>query len=290
MDVTWLTDKQGNFHKPTELKLDDMPESFVRDEKLGNQLGMKKDIVAKLAEEAGISQDTISIAKELENHPELLEEFRNKIRPVASDKGSAETKTDKICYKDELEKSFNRPGKSKLQGQDTDTGEVKDPDRRREKSYEAHKKRLAHEPTPNERRNETMRTILEGPNEQVREYLSQFYDGNCQICNKTFPERNGKPFFIANYIVPKKKARFIDTPANALCLCADHFAKWQHGAVEAEGIIEQIENFKTEAEDGNSKPVLKIILCSEECEIKFIEKHLLDLQELLRASEGGIDY
>jgi hypothetical protein len=124
----------------------------------------------------------------------------------------------------------------------------------------------------------------------VREYLSQFYDGNCQICNKTFPERNGKPFFIANYIVPKKKARFIDTPANALCLCADHFAKWQHGAVEAEGIIEQIENFKTEAEDGNSKPVLKIILCSEECEIKFIEKHLLDLQELLRASEGGIDY
>jgi hypothetical protein len=290
IESVWLPDKQGNFHKPSELKLDDMPESFVRDEKLGKQLGMKKDIVAKLAEEAGISQDAINIAKELECHPELLEEFRKRIRPVAMDKQSAETKTDRICYKDELEKSFNRPGKANLQGQDIDAGKVKDPARRREKSYEEHKKRLDNEPTPNERRNETTRTILEGPNEQVREYLSQFYDGNCQICGKTFPERDGKPFFIANYIVSKKKARFIDTPANALCLCADHFAKWQHGAVETEDIIEQIENFKTESEGDNCRPVLKISLCSEECEIKFIEKHLLDLQELLRASESGIDY
>jgi hypothetical protein len=291
MDTPWLPDKQGNFHKPAELKLDDLPESFVRDEKLVNQLGMKKDVVAKLAEEAGISQDTINIAKELENHPELLEEFRKKIRPVASDKESTETETDtdKICYKDELQKSFNRPGETELQEQAIDTGKVKDPDRRREKSYEEHKKRLDHEPKPNERRKETMRTILEGPDEQVREYLFQFYDGKCQICGKTFPERNGNPFFIANYIVPKKLARFIDTPANALCLCADHFAKWQHGAVEAEGIIGQIENFKTESEGGNCKPVLKIILCGEECEIKFIEKHLLDLQELLRASEIGND-
>ena len=62
-----------------------MPESFVPDEKLGNQLGMKKDIVAKLAEEAGISQDAISIAKELENNPELLEEFRNRVQKKAYD-------------------------------------------------------------------------------------------------------------------------------------------------------------------------------------------------------------
>jgi hypothetical protein len=52
MDTPWLPDKQGNFHKPTELKLDDLPESFVHDEKLAKQLGMKKDVVAKLAEEA----------------------------------------------------------------------------------------------------------------------------------------------------------------------------------------------------------------------------------------------
>jgi hypothetical protein len=209
----------------------------------------------------------------------------------SGDRGS-EPKTNHprgIDYENELKKSFNRPGATELTEQITDSGKVKHPDRRREKSYERHKASFDSEPTPEERRKETMRTILEGPDEQVREYLSQFYNGKCQICGKTFPERDGKPFFIANYIVPKKLARFVDTPANALCLCADHFAKWQHGAVEAEDIIVQIENFKTESEGGKSEPILRIKLCDEECEIEFKEKHLLDLQELLRASENGKD-
>ncbi len=292
-DCQWLPDKQGNFHKPSEIMLDDLPKLFDHNEELANQLGMKKDVVAKLAEEAGISQDTINIAKELENHPELLEEFRKKIRPVASDKESTETETDtdtdKICYKDELQKSFNRPGESELQEQITDNGKVRNPGRRRDKSSEAQKDSIHNEPKPEERRKETIRTILEGPNEQVREYLFQFYDGKCQICGKTFPERDGKPFFIANYIVPKKHGRFVDTPANAICLCADHFAKWQHGAVEeVEDIIGQIENFKTESEGGSSKPILRIKLCGEECKINYKEKHFLDLQALIKASKNEI--
>ena len=196
---------------------------------------------------------------------------------------TTESKTD---YKEELQKSFNRPGKTELQEQVIDTGKVKDPDRRREKIYEGHKDRIYNEVRPEERRKKTIRTILEGPGEEVREYLSQFYGGKCQICGKTFPERDGKPFFIANYIVPRERAWFVDTPANALCLCADHFAKWQHGAIEADDIIEQIENFKTEKEGGNSEAVLRIKICGEECEIRYNEKHLLDLQELLRASDS----
>ncbi|MBW1739126.1 MAG: hypothetical protein JRJ69_16725 [Deltaproteobacteria bacterium] len=282
----WLP-KAGDIrlYKPHEVSLEELPKSFVRDEKLRDILGMEQDEIKKIEVKTGgkfIPKEEYEEYKKWKKERAKAEE--------AKDSQNSEREIDKICYKDELQKSFNRPGETELQEQAIDTGKVKAPDRRREKSYEEHKKRLDHEPKPNERRKETMRTILEGPDEQVREYLSQFYDGKCQICGKTFPERNGKPFFIANYIVPKKLARFIDTPANALCLCADHFAKWQHGAIEAEGIIGQIENFKTESEGGNCKPVLRIILCGEECEIKFIEKHLLDLQELLRASEIGNDY
>ena len=158
--------------------------------------------------------------------------------------------------------------------------------RRREKSYGDHLERLQNEPSADERRKKTIRTIIEGPDEQVREYLSQMYGGKCQICGKTFPERAGNPFFVANYIVPRKVARYADTSANALCLCADHFAKWQHGAVEAENILEQIEAFKTESEGGDGKCILMIKLCGEECKIYFKEKHLLDLQELLRSSKS----
>jgi hypothetical protein len=109
------------------------------------------------------------------------------------------------------------------------------------------------------------------------------YGGECQICGKTFPERNGKQFFVVNYIVPRKVARAVGAPANALCLCAEHFAKWQHGAIETENIIEQIESCKIKSEGGINSPDLMVKLCGEICRITYKEKHILELQELLRA-------
>ena len=49
----WLPDTSNELHKPCEIAVDDLPESFVRDERLANQLGMKKDDVARLAKEIG---------------------------------------------------------------------------------------------------------------------------------------------------------------------------------------------------------------------------------------------
>ena len=68
----WLPDSDGNMHKPEELGLNDLPESFHRDEELANQLGMKKDIVAQLAEEAGVPVEFI---KQLRSNPGEYEEF-----------------------------------------------------------------------------------------------------------------------------------------------------------------------------------------------------------------------
>jgi len=287
MNNPWLPDKQGKFHKPHDLKLDDLPESFNPNEKLADQLGMKKDVVAKLAEEAGISQDTLNLAQNLERQsPEVRQKIELLMQKDGKKLDEAKTTPSTIDYKYELGKYFNRSGEVEIQDQPTDEGKVNKPEHRRKKSHEGHKVRLHDEPNPDQRRKETTRTMLEGPDEQVREYLIQWYEGKCQICNKTFPQRNGQPFFVANYIVPRKLARFTDDSANALCLCADHFAKWQHGSVEAENIQEQISAFKTEVESESeiTSSILRIKLCGENCEIKFKEKHLLDLQELLRAS------
>ncbi|GAG92568.1 unnamed protein product, partial [marine sediment metagenome] len=80
----WLPDSDGNFHKPNELSLDDLPELFHHDEKLSEQLGMKKDVVAKLAAEAGISPTTISIAQKLEKEPELLREIESRLHALST--------------------------------------------------------------------------------------------------------------------------------------------------------------------------------------------------------------
>ncbi len=288
IETAWLPKRDGNFYKPEDISLDDLPESYIRDEKLANQLGMKKALVAKLAEEAGISQEIIEVARELERHPELLAEFRKRIQPgvLEERKKTDETAPGETDFKNELVQSFNRLGRTELNDQNIDDGTVKNPVRRRDKSYDGHFKHLQHEPNANERRKITIRMLLEGPDDQVREYLTEMYGGNCQICGTTFPERDGHPFFVANYIVPRKVARAFDTSGNALCLCADHFAKWQHGAIEAKDILFQIERYKTGLEGGDVEPILAIMMCGQRCEIKFKEKHLVDLQEIIRASEN----
>ena len=48
MQNDWLPDKQGKLHKPSELKFDDLPDSFIRDEKLVDQLEMKKMLLLNL--------------------------------------------------------------------------------------------------------------------------------------------------------------------------------------------------------------------------------------------------
>lgn len=288
IEKPWLPGLDGVYVKPCELSLVDLPDLFIRNEKLADLLGMKKDVVAKLAEEAGISQETIELAQELGKHPELLAEFRQKIQPNASNEGQSLQEADltALDYRNEFEQNFNRTGKKEIDDQIVDDGTVKDAERRRDKIYDGHRKRLESEPSADKRRKATIRTLLEGPDEQVREYLVQMYGGKCQICGNTFPERDGRPFFVANYIVPRKAARTVDTPANALCLCADHFAKWQHGAIESIDVLSQLQGYKTGIEGGDAKPALLITLCGQKCEIVFKEKHFLDLQELLRTSES----
>ena len=290
MENAWIPDSDGNWHKPSEITLAELPEEFVRNEQLANQLRMKKDEVAELAEKSGVS---VEVIRDLIENPEEYKKYKawkaertEEDQPVPPEQENTELET-KIDYQSELEKSFNKTGQTIVQPHITDDGKVVNPERRREKIAEEHRDRLNREPSADDRRRETYRTLLEGPDPQVRGYLSQMYGGKCQICDQTFPERDGKPFFVANYIVERQKSGAVDTAANALCLCADHFAKFKHGAIEADDVRTQIENFQTESEGGDCEPILDIKLCGEECEIRFKEKHLLDLQELLKTSSDN---
>ena len=287
MEKAWLPDSDGNMHKPSDITLAELHESFVRDECAANQLGMKKDEVADLADKLGVSEEDIK--DYVQNKEEYMEWRAEKAKrtqqpPREQESFESETIPDPIDYQSEIERTFDKPGQTRVQPHIMDDGKVKNPERRREKIAEEHRDRLNREPSPNDRRREIYRTILEGPDPQVREYLSQMYGGKCQICDDTFPERDGKPFFVASYIVERQKSESVDTSANALCLCADHFAKFKHGAIEGEDILIQIEGFQTESEGGDCKPILDVKLCGEKCEIRFKEKHLLDLQELIKVS------
>ena len=285
INTAWLPGPDGNMHKPSELTLDDLPASFVPDEKLADCLGMKKDIVAQLAEEAGISEKSLNLATQIENSSS---ETRKKI--VAWLHG--ETKEDSEepeqvnQYAQALSEVFTKPSRSPRHDRLVNGGEVQNPLRRREKIYEDIIATIENESERGQRSYFTLLKRWEGKNELVRVSFVEWYGGRCQICRKTFVQRNGEPYFEGLYLVSRTTAGWQDRVGNVLCLCAEHSAMFQFGPREVEeDIIQQLMQLKVNEEGGDGHLAIQMRLCDEPIEITFAEKHLIDLQEMIRVTQ-----
>ena len=81
-------------------------------------------------------------------------------------------------------------------------------------------------------------------------------------------------------------AEWIDRVGNVLCLCPWHSAMFQFGPKEIdEDIIQQILRLKVQAEGGEGQLTIKLRLCEEDVKVKFAERHLIDLQEMIKKSQ-----
>ena len=284
----WLPDSNGNMHRPSELALDDLPESFVRDEKLADQLDMRKDVVAQLAEEAGISEKNLILAKQIENSSsEIQKEIGALLQGEAKKKPEEPKKM--IPYHQALSETFSNPGVPSHNDSFEYGGLTQNPARRREKSQEDIIAGIENEGEHGERFYFAPLKKWEGKNEQVRASFVEWYGGQCQICGMTFVQRNGEPYFEGLYLVSRTTAGWRDRVGNVLCLCAQHSAMFQFGSREAdEDIIQQVMQLKVKEEGGDGHLAIQMRLCDEPIEIAFAEKHLIDLQGMIRvAQESG---
>ena len=190
-------------------------------------------------------------------------------------------------YKKLLAEAFNCPGQTAIDEDfqidiETSNGRVHNPERRARKLAEDYRARIASEPTPDERRRTSERTIIEPADPQVRETLLTWYGGRCQICDETWPERNGRPFFAAARLVERRHGEWLDNEGNILCLCAKHFAQWRHATKEAyKSIPEQVNSLVLPSEGGTQKLSLLFTMLGDDVEIVYCEKHLLALKTLL---------
>ncbi len=243
----WLPNKHGNFHKPAELKLEDLPESFVCDEKLANQLGMKKDVVAKLAEEVGISMDDIDLINRLKEYPKEYE----KVKAILAKKEKPEF-----------------PSSSSA-----------NPERRKEKVVEQI------DDAPEKEYKKRNRSVLTTANTIDKEtYLRMAYTNNndqmiCQICKEEMPfkKRNGKYYFEAvealsrDYFTKEHEAQFI-----ALCpVCA---AMYKEFVKNDEDAMESLKNELINSEDVE----IPIKLGKRYTSIRFVETHFQDIKTILK--------
>ena len=285
IDNAWLPNPDGHLHKPGQLTLDDLPEPFVRDEILADRLGMKKNVVAKLAEEAGISEKVLNRAKQIEDAtPEIQQQIDSLLQKGDQEKPQQQ---ENIPYTKALAEAFLKPGKEKvdIDGTGGNGGSSPNPTRRREKISEDIADAIENEGEPDERFSLGLRKKWNGKNDQVRMDLAEWYDGRCQICENTFTQCNGDPYFEGLYLVSYTTAGWINRVGNVLCLCAWHGAMFQFGPKEVEeDIIQQILRLKVQQEGGDGNSSIRMKLCGEPVEIKFAEKHLIDLQEMVKKS------
>ena len=249
-DNAWLPDLDGEMYKPSDLALDDLLESFVRDEKLADQLGMKKDAVAKLAEEAGISEESLERARQFEDAPP---ELRQKIDSLFQKHKKNQAEFPK-------KSTANQERRNKLL---------------EEQMNDASKKECEMGPRSDR---PTRRTI--DPNHQLREqYTNNVGQVVCQVCKNEMPfkKRDGEYYFEAveafskDYFPKEHEAQFL-----ALCpLCAAKYKEFVKRDEEQEA---ELHNALHNA-DGLDVPV-RLGEC--ETSIRFVEIHWLDMTTILR--------
>jgi hypothetical protein len=295
--AAWLPSPDGSFRRPCDLALDDLPPAFRQDQALAAALGMIQPIVEQASRELNVPAHVL---RALSEDPALVEMIEKQLadlagpndseteqEPEADGEARSSDENGDLNYSAELRAAFDKIAGRQQEGADGDPvlsdGHVRNPDLRRERIREEIEAEKQGEPTLQDRFRRVPQRIWEAKDNAVRQFLVEQYGGECQICGYTFRKRDGTPYFEGLYLVSRRHARWVDRPGNVISLCATCCAKLQHGSVEADpDIVSQIEQWRTRMEGGSDNS-LKLRLCGEDVELHFKEKHLLDLQEIVRS-------
>ena len=221
-------------------------------------------------------------------NPEMLDKIIQQQETKKQEKTSnnSDNRKEKISFHKALSEAFVAPSKDAVDNDTGYGGSVQNPALRRDRTSENIAANIEAESKQENRSYFTTVKKWTKKNDQVRITLIEWYDGQCQICDKTFTQSNGEPYFEGLYLVSYTNAEWIDRVGNVLCLCPWHSAMFQFGPKEIdEDIIQQILRLKVQAEGGEGQLTIKLRLCEEDVKVKFAERHLIDLQEMIKKSQ-----
>jgi hypothetical protein len=244
MNFAWLP--SGNqFVKPADLRLEDLPDGFDRDETLSKQLGMKVDEVAELLQKHDIPAETFAIAKQIAGDPELYMRFV--------------TLRDARTVKPEFPTRPTPDPKRRAEhvARDAETAPLKEYDERRRSVRTSEP---AQEPAP------WLLELYKNPSGQMI----------CQICEQEMPfkKRDGEYYFEA---VEALNTLPREQHQNHLALCPLCAAKYKEFVKRDEDALQRCQALIIAA-DGAA---VALQLGGEEATLRFVASHLLDLKTLL---------
>ena len=247
MNSVWLP-FGSQFVKPSELRLEDLPDGFERDETLGRQLGMQVDEVAALAQKAGVSPEALDLAKQLSDDPDLY------------------AQASLLVGRAKRPEFPSRP--------------VPDPDRRAQR---VRRDAQTAPPKEYEQRSRSVRTSE--PTQDPSAWLRELYRNSseqmiCQICEQEMPfkKRNGEYYFET---VEAFDALSSEQHQNHLALCPLCAAKYKEFIKRDNAALQRCQESIVAADDA----VVALQLGDQNATLRFVASHLLDLKTLLAGED-----
>jgi hypothetical protein len=302
-DTAWIPDEKGHFLKPSDIIKTQLHQDLKYDNRNGwldeirfGENAKKEDEEYKnrteMASSLGIPADVAEYFSGLselsdDERKKEIKEFESFFKKKETAKKHAQRmQQEDIPYHEALTGAFSASGRSNTNENGVRGGSARNPSRRRTQVSEDIAGAIENEGRSGSRFSYSLRKKWKGKNDNGRVELAEWYNGQCQICDQTFTQRSGEPYFEGLYLVPHTTAEWLDRVGNILCLCPWHSAKFQYGPKELDkDIIEQVKQLSIQAEGGDGQPAIEMRLCGEKIRIKFAEKHLIDLQEMIKITE-----
>ena len=257
INSAWLPNSDGNMHRPCELTLDDLPESFERNANLAEQLGMKKNEEAELAKKVGIPVKVIEKLK----RPGMLEKFNEFLEREDTDNVEPTSPT---SDNPEFPKSS-----------------VKNPKRQTVKLDEEL------DNAPSKVYEERLRSVsVNSPREDARVWLKIKYTNDndqmiCQTCQKEMPfkKRDGEYYFEA--VEALNKENFTkEHEAQFLALCPECAARYHEFIKTDKNAMQEMIDQLMVSENLQ----IPLQLGENEANLRFVEKHWRDIKQILESA------
>lgn len=261
INAAWLPDSAGQMHRPCEIALDNLPESFVRDANLAEKLGLKKDEVAEFAERNGLP---VEILSDLIQNPLEYEEFKAwKAEKTVSPPGGGSTGQNTTGKKSKP--AF--PIKPVRNRERWEKKFIEELENLPEKEYEL---RLRH-------------VRVTAATEYTRVWLKAMYTNEdekmiCQICEAEMPfkKRDGEYYFEAvealtiEHFTKEHEAQF-------LALCPECSAKYKEFVKrDTTAMQEMIDQLRC-----SNEHQVSLKLGKHSVSLRFVEEHWIGIRKIL---------
>jgi hypothetical protein len=281
LEKNWLPNKEGEFHNPKDLFLCDLPLEFEKDstraKEVANNLKMQTDEKAKAIDElSGGNEEQKKAHEAIANDPSMAE-MVNKLTEK-KDKSNLPS-TPAPSFKEGIQEM---PRTQKGRNQNNEEGSLyppQNPARYQEKSDEKIKGEVEQH-LKSSIKNSFSIVKNTSNTQEVRDFLYQEYKGKCQITQYTFQKASANSddiatnYFEACSLLSHSNAEYLNDAGNMLCVSADACAKLKHANFDW---IDNLEDKIKEFKGGAEYIELKIKLASEECAIRWSQRHFMKL-------------